>query len=113
MSTPPPTLQQSSTATYSTAIQSLEGAQGKLILIAQDVQNEKAALATSYQGEDGQMFQQVLDQWLRGEDYIYRKCQDLIDALTATMSRSGKTQGGNVQLVTSQVNNPVYNTLMG
>ncbi|WFB88506.1 MULTISPECIES: hypothetical protein [Streptomyces] len=113
MSTPPPTLQQSSTATYNSAIQSLEGAQGKLVLLAQEVQGEKATLATSYQGEDGQMFQQVLDQWLRGEEYIHRKCQDLIDALTTTMKASGKAQGGNVHLVMNETNHPVYNALMG
>ncbi|MFI2378020.1 hypothetical protein ACH5AO_23600 [Streptomyces sp. NPDC018964] len=113
MSTPPPTFQQSSTATYNTAIQSLEAAQHKLVAIAQEVQGEKATLATSYQGEDGQMYQRVLDQWLRGEEYIHGKCQELIDALTTTMSSSGKAQSGNTEVVNAQANHPVYATLMG
>ncbi|MGW0792667.1 hypothetical protein ACWD04_31735 [Streptomyces sp. NPDC002911] len=112
MTTPPPTQQQSSTATYNRAIETLENAQTRLTSIRHEVSTSKQSLAVSYQGPDGAAFQSVMNQWLNGEEFIRGKCQQLINSLESSMGTSSKAQGAAQEAVASQTHLSVYNTMV-
>lgn len=94
--------QQSSTATYNQAIQSLENAKSRMTTIQGQVQEAKANLQSHYQGPDGQAYSQVMDVWLSEVDRIKSTCDAMTNQLTTSMQTSNRTQSANLQSVASQ-----------
>jgi uncharacterized protein YukE len=99
VSTPSDQTQQSSTATYSQAIQSLEHAKTRMNTIKGQVQMAKADLQVRYQGPDGQAYARVMDTWLGEVDRIERTCDALENQLGNSMQTSNRTQSGALQAV--------------
>ncbi|KPI20819.1 hypothetical protein OK006_9445 [Actinobacteria bacterium OK006] len=99
VSTPSGQAQQSSTATYSQAIRSLEHAKTRMNTIKGQVQMAKADLQVRYQGPDGQAYSRVMDTWLGEVDRIERTCDALENQLGNSMQTSNRTQSGVLQAV--------------
>jgi hypothetical protein len=97
-----PMQQQSSTATYGQAIQSLENARARMTAIQAQVQQAKAALQTQYQGPDGHAYAQVMDTWLAEVDRIKQTCEAMENQLGNSMQASNKVQSSNYQAVVNQ-----------
>ncbi|GAB1340697.1 hypothetical protein ACE1SV_72870 [Streptomyces sp. E-15] len=116
-------LQESSTATYSQAISSLEGARSQMTLIQGEVQQAKATLQAHYQGEDGRAYARVMDTWLSEVDRIKRTCEAMENQLGNSMQSSNSAQAGAQQAIVdgdghltafgSDVENGTYTAMRG
>lgn len=102
MSTPSGSLQQSSTATYSQAVNYLETARSQMTQIQSQVSEEVSALAAKYGGVDGQGYTQVMKTWLEEVDRIKATCEAMENQLNNSMVASNKTQSANEQAVQQQ-----------
>lgn len=94
--------QQSSTATYSQAINNLENARSRMTTIQQQVQEAKTTLQAHYQGPDGQAYSQVMDTWLNEVDRIKRTCEAMENQLGNSMQSSNSAQGSVLNAVVDQ-----------
>ncbi|HEY5834689.1 hypothetical protein [Streptomyces sp.] len=94
--------QQSSTATYGQAIQSLENARDRITAIQGQVQQAKAALQTQYQGPDGHAYAQVMDTWLQETERIKGTCAAMENELGISLQASNNVQASNYQAVVDQ-----------
>lgn len=122
MSTPTGQQQQSSTATYSQAIQYLENARSRMTQVQMQVQDAKVSLQSHYQGPDGQAYSNVMDTWLSEVDRIKATCQAMENQLSNSMQASNNVQGHNFDAVLNQaklnpfggsVGNGAYNVMTG
>lgn len=112
--------QQSSTATYSQAIQILEHARGQMTAIQGQVQAAKATLQSHYAGPDGQAYSQVMQTWLEEVDRIKNTCAAMENQLGNSMQADNRVQSANYQAVVDQgkltpygnsVENGAYNAM--
>jgi hypothetical protein len=92
MSTPSGSLQQSSTATYSQAVQYLENARTQMTQIQGQVADSAATLGTNYQGPDGQAYAQVMANWSAEVDRIKATCEAMENQLDNSLMASNKSQ---------------------
>ncbi|MYS21406.1 hypothetical protein GA0115240_13004 [Streptomyces sp. DvalAA-14] len=102
MSTPSGNLQQSSTATYSQAVQSLENARSRMTAVQGQVRDAAATLSSHYQGPDGQAYAQVMNTWLSEVDRIKATCEAMEDQLDNSLQASNKAQSDNLGAVQQQ-----------
>ncbi|MEB3962997.1 hypothetical protein OKJ48_22505 [Streptomyces kunmingensis] len=102
MSTPTGSTQQSSTATYSQAIESLNNAKTQMTTIQGQVEAAKADLQARYGGEDGRAYARVMETWLSEVDRIKSTCDAMQNQLTNSMHLSDKTQLNNLETVHGQ-----------
>ncbi|MGW5652648.1 hypothetical protein [Streptomyces humi] len=85
-------LQASSARTYSSVIDSLQSAQRKIIAAQGEVNGQRSSLSHAYQGEDGALFGQKLDEWLDEGTQILNLCSLMQETLTQASQRSAATQ---------------------
>ncbi|MFC4035939.1 hypothetical protein ACFO3J_31415 [Streptomyces polygonati] len=102
MSTPSGNLQQSSTATYSQAVQFLENARSRMTAVQGQVRDAASSLSSHYQGPDGQAYAQVMATWLSEVDRIKATCEAMEDQLDNSLMASNKTQSDNMGAVQQQ-----------
>jgi hypothetical protein len=102
MSTPSGNLQQSSTATYSQAVQYLEGARSRMTAVQGQVADAAATLSAHYQGPDGQAYAQVMANWSAEVDRIKATCEAMENQLDNSMMASNKTQSDSMGAVQQQ-----------
>jgi hypothetical protein len=102
MSTPSGNLQQSSTATYSQAVQYLETARSRMTAVQGQVADAAATLAANYGGVDGQAYAQVMATWSSEVDRIKATCEAMENQLDNSLQASNKTQSDNSGLVQQQ-----------
>ncbi|WP_329133369.1 hypothetical protein OG552_15720 [Streptomyces sp. NBC_01476] len=95
MSTPSGNLQQSSTATYATAVQYLEGARSQMAAVQGQVADAAATLSAHYQGPDGHAYAQVMANWSAEVDRIKATCEAMENQLDNSLMASNKTQSDN------------------
>lgn len=102
MSTPTGNLQQSSTATYGTAIQYLENARNRMTAIQAQVADAAATLSSHYGGPDGQAYAQVMATWSNEVDRIKATCEAMENQLNTSMATSNKAQSAGIDVVQQQ-----------
>ncbi|MEU0949406.1 WXG100 family type VII secretion target [Streptomyces canus] len=102
MSTPAGNMQQSSTATYTQAIETLEQAKNHMTTIQGQVLDAKSNLQSRYSGADGQAYSQVMQTWLEEVDRIKNTCEAMQNQLGNSMQASSGTQSENLQAVYDQ-----------
>jgi uncharacterized protein YukE len=102
MSTPAGNLQQSSSATYNQAIQSLRNADTQMAQVQAQVDEAKATLQSNYGGSDGQAYAQVMTSWLQEVDRIRNTCEAMENQLFTSMGSANKAQGMSIDEISAQ-----------
>jgi hypothetical protein len=122
MSTPAGNMQQSSTATYSQAVQFLESARSKMTAVQGQVADAAATLSGHYQGPDGQAYAQVMANWSAEVDRIKATCEAMENQLDNSMQASNRAQSdnmgavqqtGHLSITHGSVSDGVYSALSG
>ncbi|MFF8908857.1 hypothetical protein [Streptomyces olivaceoviridis] len=91
--------QKSSKEAYIKSIGFLEQARQGLTNTQDVVRSHRQALATHYQGEDGNTMGQVIDTWLAEVDRIKNTCVAMENTLGESMQRDEHVQEANLQAV--------------
>ncbi|MFF4902725.1 hypothetical protein [Streptomyces sp. NPDC001068] len=93
--------QASSSKLYQNIVESLAQAQTTIKTAQGEVESRRASLSHAYQGEDGVLFGQKLDEWHDEGSQILQLCALMQERLTEASSRDASTQQHNLSAVTN------------
>ncbi|MFJ9031030.1 hypothetical protein ACIRQP_21360 [Streptomyces sp. NPDC102274] len=107
--------QQSNEQATRNGIQALESAFSGILKSRQDVDGTRATLSRGYQGSDGAMYGQLLQQWDQQVNVILKNLEDMIGKLNTSLVEHNKSQGSSNESINQafSASDAAFQTLTG